>query len=65
MTGARLAVDRRVVIVTAAGSFTPGGERLTGPVGSVGKLEKLIEWAHNRGLLRPQLVVRCRGEGRD
>jgi hypothetical protein len=57
MTGARLAVDRGVVIVTAAGSFTPAGERLTGLVDSVGKLEKLIEWAHNRGLLRPQPVV--------
>ena len=28
-------VDRHVVIVTAAGSFTAAGERLTGPVDAV------------------------------
>ena len=41
MTGAEAApptVDRHVVIVTAAGSFTPA-ERLTGPVTSVNKLK--------------------------
>ena len=56
MTGAAAAtpaVDRHVVIVTAAGSFTPAGERLTGPVTAVDKLETLIEWAHGRGLLQP------------
>ena len=34
-------VDRHVVIVTAAGSFTVAGERLTGPVDAVDKLERL------------------------
>ena len=60
MTGASPStsdVDRLVVIVTAAGSFTAAGERLTGPVDSVDKLEKLIEWAHNRGLLQPQPII--------
>ena len=44
MTGAAAAtpaVDRHVVIVTVAGSFTPAGERLTGPVTGVDKLETL------------------------
>ena len=64
MTGAVAAtpaVDRHVVIVTAAGSFTPAGERLTGPVTSVDKLETLIEWAHGRGLLQPFPVVGAAG----
>ncbi|WP_006244139.1 hypothetical protein [Mycolicibacterium tusciae] len=46
-------VDRHVVIVTAAGSFTAAGERLTGPVDDVDKLEKLIGWVHQRGGLQP------------
>ena len=46
MSIAAASVDRHVVIVTAAGSFTAAGERLTGPVDAVNKLEKLIEWAH-------------------
>ena len=46
-------VDLHVVIVTAAGSFTAAGERLTGPVDTVDKLEKLIDWAHQRGGLQP------------
>ena len=46
-------VDRHVVIVSAAGSFTAAGDRLTGPVNCVDRLEKLIEWAHTRGLLAP------------
>jgi hypothetical protein len=46
-------VDRHVVIVTAAGSFTAAGERLTGPVDAVDELEKLIDWAHQRGGLQP------------
>ena len=45
-------VDRHVVIVTAAGSFTAAGERLTGPVDDVDKLEKLIGWVHQRGGLQ-------------
>jgi len=46
-------VDRHVVIVTAAGSFTAAGERLTGPVDDVDKLEKLIGWVRQRGGLQP------------
>ena len=45
-------VDLHVVSVTAAGSFTAAGERLTGPVDTVDKLEKLIDWAHQRGGLQ-------------
>lgn len=44
-------LDRHVVIVAAAGSFTVAGERLTGPVDSGDKLVRLIEWAQPRGLL--------------
>lgn len=55
-------VDRHVVIVTAAGSFTVAGERLTGPVDAVDKLEKLIDWAHQRGGLQP---LRDAGEDGD
>jgi len=39
-------VDRHVVIISVDGSFTAAGERLTGPVTCVDKLEKLIDWAH-------------------
>ena len=46
-------VDRHVVIVTAAGSFTAAGERLTGRVDAIDKLEQLIDWAHQRGGLQP------------
>ena len=62
MSVAAASVDRHVVIVTAAGSFTAAGERLTGPVDAVDKLEKLIEWAHNRGGLQP---IRQAGVGAD
>ena len=41
------------VIVSEDGSFSLEGERLTGPVDSVDKLETLIGWAHKRGLLAP------------
>ncbi|MGK2237512.1 MAG: hypothetical protein ACI9JD_000055 [Rhodococcus sp. (in: high G+C Gram-positive bacteria)] len=37
--------DGHAIIVTAAGSYTPSGEKLTGPVDSVEKLDKLIRWA--------------------
>lgn len=56
MTGAmaaEVAVERHVVIVSGGGSFTAGGDRLTGPVDCIDKLEKLIEWTHGRGLLQP------------
>ena len=49
MSAGEASVDLHVVIVTAAGSFTAAGERLTGPVDAVDKLEKLIQWAHQRG----------------
>ena len=49
MSGAAASVDGHVVIVTAAGSFTAAGERLTGPVDGVDKLGKLMQWAHHRG----------------
>jgi hypothetical protein len=41
------------VIVGGDGSFSPTGERLTGPVDSVDKLEKLIDWARKHNLLPP------------
>ncbi|ROZ42813.1 hypothetical protein EEB13_30735 [Rhodococcus sp. WS3] len=37
--------DGHAVIVTAAGAFAPSGEKLTGPVDSIEKLDKLIRWA--------------------
>ncbi|KPH20791.1 hypothetical protein AN948_05350 [Rhodococcus sp. ADH] len=37
--------DGHAVIVTAAGTYTPSGYTLTGPVDSVEKLDKLIRWA--------------------
>ncbi|PCK23198.1 hypothetical protein CHR55_30705 [Rhodococcus qingshengii] len=37
--------DGHAVILTAAGSYTPSGAKLTGPVDSVEKLDKLIRWA--------------------
>lgn len=37
--------DGHALIVTAAASYSPSGERKTGPVDSIEKLAKLIEWA--------------------
>ena len=37
--------DGHAIIVTAAGTYTPSGQTLTGPVDSVEKLDKLIRWA--------------------
>ncbi|NMM91277.1 hypothetical protein B2J88_44430, partial [Rhodococcus sp. SRB_17] len=37
--------DGHAIIVTAAGTYTPSGQVLTGPVDSVEKLDKLIRWA--------------------
>ncbi len=54
------AVERHVVVITPAGSFTATGDRLTGPVDAVDKLEKLIDWAHQRGGLR---ALPAEGEG--
>lgn len=39
------AADGHAIIVTAAGTYSPSGQRLTGPVGSVEHLAKLIAWA--------------------
>ncbi|WP_241474167.1 hypothetical protein [Mycolicibacterium neoaurum] len=57
MSPAATTVDRHVVIVTSAGSFTAAGERLTGPVDDVDKLETLISWAYGRGDLQPLPVA--------
>ena len=68
MTGAAewtTAVCRHVLIVSTAGSFTPAGVRVTGPVTSVDKLERLIDWAHGRGLLQPFAAVGTDGSARD
>ena len=68
MTGAAewtTAVSRHVLIVSTAGSFTSAGERVTGPVTSVDKLERLIEWAHGRGLLQPFVAARMDAAMRD
>ncbi|SKT95054.1 hypothetical protein [Mycobacteroides abscessus] len=48
-----LPADRHVLLATVDGTFTPGGKRLAGPVDSVEKLAKLIEWAPGNGMLRP------------
>lgn len=46
-------LDRALIIVSSDGSFLPSGQRLTGPVDSIAKLETLITWAQDqRGLLR-------------
>ena len=45
MPPAGIEADGHAIIVTAAGSYTPSGEKLTGPVDSVEKLDKLIRWA--------------------
>ncbi|WP_235849877.1 hypothetical protein [Mycolicibacterium doricum] len=53
MTGPAPSIDRHIVIVAADGSFTAAGDRLTGAVDTADKLEKLIEWVHQRGGLQP------------
>ncbi|TMS50671.1 hypothetical protein [Mycobacterium sp. DBP42] len=50
---ASVSLDRHVVILNAAGTFTPNGFRLTGPVTSVDKLETLITYVVGKTLLRP------------
>lgn len=37
--------DGHALIVTAAATYTPSGERQTGPVDSIEKLDKLLRWA--------------------
>lgn len=37
--------DGHAIIVTAEATYTPSGARLTGPVDSIEKLEKLLHWA--------------------
>lgn len=54
-------LSRSQVIISTDGSYLPDGERLTGPVDSIEKLDTLITWAHDkRGLLQgdhPRLWV--------
>lgn len=52
MTGA-VDIGRHVLILTAAGSFTVEGRRLTDQVDTAGKLGKLIVWAVKQGGLQP------------
>lgn len=47
------AADGLAVLVTATGSFTPSGRRLTGPVDSIEKLGALLEWSRRTGKLAP------------
>ncbi|QSE72347.1 hypothetical protein [Rhodococcus sp. PSBB049] len=37
--------DGHAIVITAAGSYTPFGRVLTGPVDSIDKLDQLIRWA--------------------
>lgn len=37
--------DGHAIIITAAGTYSPSGEKLTGPVETIDNLEKLIAWA--------------------
>lgn len=39
------AADGHALIILAGGSYTPSGKNLTGPVDSIGKLDKLLQWA--------------------
>ena len=49
-------VDRHVVIVTAAGSFTAAGERLTGPVDWRGQAGEADRVGAQPRLLQPQPI---------
>ncbi|MDV7087308.1 hypothetical protein [Rhodococcus opacus] len=48
--------DEHALIVTAAGTYTPSGRELTGPVDSVEKLDKLVRWASLKPLGAPPQV---------
>ncbi|MDJ0420034.1 hypothetical protein [Rhodococcus opacus] len=48
--------DGHALIVTAAGTYTPSGRELTGPVDSVEKLDKLVRWASLKPLGAPPQV---------
>ncbi|RYF54703.1 MAG: hypothetical protein EOO27_23015, partial [Comamonadaceae bacterium] len=48
--------DEHALIVTAAGTYTPSGRELTGPVDSVEKLDKLVRWAALKPLGAPPQV---------
>ncbi|WP_280453987.1 hypothetical protein [Nocardia brasiliensis] len=50
----KLTADGRVVLVTAAHSWTPSGTPLTGPVDSIDKLETLICWCWENQRLIPE-----------
>lgn len=57
-----LAADRHAVIANATGTYLPSGAKLTGPVDSVEKLEKLLLWARSRGGLEPRIAHPAAGE---
>ncbi|MFZ2173936.1 MAG: hypothetical protein WAW17_07865 [Rhodococcus sp. (in: high G+C Gram-positive bacteria)] len=46
--------DNHAIIVTAEGSFAPSGSSLTGPVDSITKLGRLIDWASAKSMLTPR-----------
>ncbi|GAF46897.1 hypothetical protein RW1_035_00400 [Rhodococcus wratislaviensis NBRC 100605] len=48
--------DEHALIVTAAGTYTPSGRELTGPVDSAEKLDKLVRWAALKPLGAPPQV---------
>ncbi len=49
--------DGHAIIVTAEATYTPSGARLTGPVDTIEKLDKLLHWA---ALTPPHgLTARC------
>lgn len=52
MTAGAADIGRHVLVLTAAGSFTVEGRRLTDPVDTAGKLGKLILWSVKRGGLQ-------------
>lgn len=58
-----LDADRHIVIATATATFLPSGAKLTGPVDSVDKLEKLLLWVRSRGGLQPRANTATAGEG--
>lgn len=57
MTAGAADIGRHVLVLTAAGSFTVEGRRLTDPVDTAGKLGKLILWSVKRGGCRRYRAV--------
>ncbi|MFD6356667.1 hypothetical protein [Nocardia tengchongensis] len=52
-TPSAVAADGHAILVTGTGSMAPSGTALTGPVDSLDKLAKLLEWAWNTAKLTP------------